>query len=319
MRAIQEKNGVLTWDEAPDPRPAAGEVLIRIAATAVNRADLAQRAGRYPPPPGASPILGLECSGRIEAVGDGVEDSRLGQEVCALLSGGGYAEKAVCPAAHALPLPLGLDLYTAAAVPEVFATAWLNLKLEGRLAPGERVLLHAGASGVGTAAIQLCKVWGNAVAVTVGSRDKCRRCLDLGAELAFDRHHDSWEDSLKEWGGVDLILDPVGGNYLEANLRSLRSRGRLVNIGLLGGAEGKLSLGRLLVKRLSIIGSVLRSRSVEEKNLIMNGLSREVWPLLEDGRVRPILEQTLPIEEAEAAHQLIAGNQTVGKVVLKVE
>ncbi len=309
----------MVWAEAPDPVPSEGEILIRVGATAVNRADLAQRAGRYPPPPGASLILGLECSGRIEQVGPGVDPAQVGGEVCALLAGGGYAQKVVCPAGHALPIPEGLDQVSAAAVPEVFATAWLNLKLEGALAEGERVLVHAGASGVGTAAIQLCKAWGNPVFVTVGSPEKCRFCGQLGAEGTFKRHQGSWEEAVKEWGGADVILDPVGGNYLEANLRSLRARGRLVNIGLLGGTEGNLSLGRLLVKRLTVKGSVLRSRSVAEKNRVIQGLAQEVWPLLEQGRVKPIIDRRMPITQAEEAHRVIAGNQTIGKVVLTVE
>lgn len=319
MKAIVERKGVLQWLEVADPSPGEGEVLIRVRATAVNRADLAQRAGRYPPPPGASEILGLECAGVIEKVGPGVSPERVGEQVCALLAGGGYAQRVTCPSTHALPLPDGFDFTTAAAVPEVFATAWLNLKLEAGLAKGEQVLIHAGASGVGTAAIQLCRLWGNPVFATVGSEAKCARCLELGAEQAWNRHRGAWEPAVKEWGGADVILDPVGGDYLEPNLRSLRSRGRLINIGLLGGAEGTLSMGRLLVKRLTVRGSVLRSRSVAEKDVVMEGLNREVWPALADGRLAAVIDRRMPITQVEQAHGLLKSNETVGKVVLEVE
>jgi NADPH:quinone reductase-like Zn-dependent oxidoreductase len=207
----------------------------------------------------------------------------------------------------------------AAAVPEVFTTAWLNLKGEGKLSKGERVLVHAGASGVGTAAIQLCAAWGNPVVVTVGSEDKCRRALELGAELAVDRHQGPWGPQAKAKGKFDVILDPVGGNYLESNIHALNPGGRLVNIGLMGGKEGTLPLGPLLSKRLQIKGSVLRSRDDQEKSDILRGLYREVWPLLEKRLAAPVIFEVLPIEEAEAAHQLLKSNETVGKIVLEVK
>ncbi|MEZ4317077.1 MAG: NAD(P)H-quinone oxidoreductase [Myxococcota bacterium] len=317
MNAIEDRDG-LVWVPVPTPVPGPGEVRIRIAATAVNRADLVQRSGAYPPPPGASAILGLECAGRIDAVGEGVRDRSVGDEVVALLAGGGYAEQVCCPASHTLPLPAGFTMERAAAVVEVFATAWLNLRLEGALAEGEHVLVHAGASGVGTAAIQLCVAWGNPVFATVGSEAKAERCRALGAAGTAVRHAGPWGPAVREWGGADVILDPVGGSYLESNVHALRPRGRLVNIGLMGGREGTLPLGPLLVKRLSVKGSVLRSRSIAEKNVVMAGLEREVWPLLADGSVAPVIDRVVDIREAEAAHQAVQRNDTVGKVVLAV-
>ncbi|MBT9583982.1 NAD(P)H-quinone oxidoreductase [bacterium] len=318
MKAIQIIDGRLRWSEFPTPKPGPGQVLLKVAATAVNRADLSQRSGRYPPPPGASEILGLECSGTVAQLGPGVVAPALGTEVCALLSGGGYAEYVCVPASHTLPIPTGLTLEEAGAVPEVFATAWLNLKLEGQLQPDEHVLVHAGASGVGTACIQLCKAWGNPVFVTVGSEEKARFCLDLGASGAANRRAGPWSVAVKEWGGADVILDPVGAHYLQDNILSLRPRGRLINIGLMGGSEGTLPLGPVLVKRLTVKGSVLRSRSVQEKNVVMQGLHHEVWPLLEEGAVRLIVDRVLSIEEAETAHAVVQSDATVGKVIMTV-
>lgn len=317
MKAIQIVDGKLVWSEVARPSLAPHEVLLRTCATAVNRADLVQRSGNYPPPPGASDILGLECSGIIEEVGSEVDPSRVGEAVCALLAGGGYAELVAVPATHVLPVPAGMSLEMAAGVPEVFATAWLNLRLEGQLKAGERVLVHAGASGVGTAAIQLCVVWGNPVFATVGSDAKVQRCLSLGVTAAANYREGPWGNRVREWGGADVILDPVGALYLESNVHALRPGGRLISIGLMGGREGTLPMGPVLVKRLTLRGSVLRSRSLEEKNAILEGLSREVWPLLESGAVRPIIETVMPIEQAEEAHALVASNQTVGKVILR--
>jgi putative PIG3 family NAD(P)H quinone oxidoreductase len=318
MKVIVEQDGVLVWSDAESAKPGSGQVRLKIAATAVNRADLVQRAGHYPPPPGVTEILGLECSGVVMDRAPDVAWPEVGQEVCALLAGGGYAEEVVLPAAHVLPVPRGLSLVEAAAVPEVFTTAWLNLREEGALKPGERVLIHAGASGVGTAAIQLCVAWGNPVVVTVGSEEKCQRAMSLGAELAVDRKDGPWGPKVKVNGKFDVILDPVGGAYLEANIWSLNRGGRLVNIGLMGGREGTLPLAPVLTKRLQIKGSVLRSRHDQEKTRILAGLRKEVWPLLEDQTVRPIIHTVMPIEQSEAAHRLVAGNKTVGKVVLKV-
>jgi putative PIG3 family NAD(P)H quinone oxidoreductase len=318
MKAILIRDGQLVWDEAPTPELKEGEVLIKVRASAINRADLSQRSGRYPPPPGASDILGLECSGVIEKVGPGVTGREVGQEVCALLAGGGYAEYVAVPASHTLPPPQGIDLETAAGIVEVYATAWLNLRLEGELKEGERVLVHAGASGVGTACIQLCKAWGNPIFVTVGDQSKREYCHNLGASASADRHDGPWDEAVRSWGGADVILDPVGGSYLEMNVNVLNPRGRLVNIGLMGGAQGTLPMGVMMVKRLTLRGSVLRSRAREEKDLVIAGLFREVWPLLESGQVKPIIDKVFPIQEAEQAHALVSSNETIGKVLLRV-
>lgn len=318
MKAIRIVDDKLVWSQAETPVVKAGEVLVKTAASAVNRADLAQRSGRYPPPPGASDILGLECSGTIVEKSPEVTDLEVGDEVCALLSGGGYAEFVAVPATHTLPIPKGYSLEQAGGLPEVLATAWLNLRLEAALQPGERVLVHAGASGVGTASIQLCRAWANPVWATVGNSEKVQICKELGAVDAFDRNQGPWLEGIRAVGGVDVILDPVGAAYLADNILALRPRGRLINIGLLGGQEGKLPMGPVLVKRLSLKGSVLRSRSWEEKNLVIQGLLREVWPLLENGQVRLIVDQVFPVEEAEQAHARIESNQSIGKVLLRM-
>ena len=318
MRAIQDIDGRLTWGQAETPSPGPDEIRVRVAATAVNRADLVQRSGHYPPPPGASTVLGLECAGVVDEVGEQVRWPRPGDEVCALLSGGGYAEYAVLPANHALPIPNGLSLLEAAAIPEVFTTAWLNLRREGELQDGERVLIHAAASGVGTAALQLCQIWGNPTFAIVGSAAKEQRCLALGAEATANRKDGPWLGKVRAWGNADVILDPVGGSILESNIHALRERGRLVNIGLLGGREGTLPLGALLTKRLTVRGSVLRSRSVAEKAEILSALSDDVWPLLNRGAIRPIIQDVLDIERAQEAHELVARDVTVGKIVLRV-
>ena len=318
MWAIEEIDGSLVWTETSPPVAGPGEIRVRVQASAVNRADLVQRAGHYPPPPGASLILGLECAGVVDQLGSGVEWPKVGEPVCALLSGGGYAEYAVFPASHALPIPTGLTMNEAAALPEVFTTAWLNLRREGGLQKGERVLVHAAASGVGTAALQLCRAWGNPTFATVGSAEKARRCQELGAEECADRHDGPWLAKVKAWGPVDVILDPVGGEYLEPNILCLRSGGRLINIGLMGGGGGSLQLGLVLVKRLTIRGSVLRSRSDDEKTEILAGVRREVWPLFESGQLHPIVERSFPITEVEEAHRLLASNQTFGKLILEI-
>lgn len=318
MHCIQEVEGKLCWVQADSPRLEPGCLKIKVAATAVNRADLVQRQGQYPPPPGASEILGLECSGRVVEVCDDEDDFQVGDKVVALLSGGGYAEEVVVPRGQVLPLPAGLSLHEGAALPEVFATAWLNLRLEGELKEQERVLIHAAGSGVGTAAVQLCAAWGNPVVGSLRSPEKVQQILDLGALAVVNTKEQDWPESAASHGGFDLILDPIGGSLLESNVRLLNLRGRLVNIGLMGGAAGTLPLGRLLMRRLTIKGSVLRSRSTQDKSLICDGLKQEVWPLLECAKVRPIIDSIFPIQEAEAAHQKVASNQTVGKVVLRL-
>lgn len=320
MKAIKVNGERLDWTDAETPSAGVGEVRIRVLATAVNRADLVQRSGGYPPPPGASEILGLECAGEVLDVGEGVTRVAPGDRVCALLAGGGYAEQVVVPAGQVLPIPQGLDFIQAAALPEVFATAFLNLYMEAGLTSGETVLLHAGASGVGTAAIQLCAVTGSECFVTAGSAEKVARCVALGAAGGWDRHDGSFVEAVRGWSdsGVDVILDPVGGSYLADNLSVLNVDGRLVIIGLMGGAETTVHLGLMMVKRLRIIGSTLRARPISAKAAVMDRLAGEVWPHIESGRIKPIIEEVVPIEETDRAHQLIAGDQTVGKVILTV-
>lgn len=321
MRAIQVEGDALVWGDAPSPMPDAGEIKISNRASAINRADLAQRSGGYPPPAGASTILGLECAGVVEAIGDGVTQFAIGDQVCALLSGGGYADEVVVPAVQALPIPAGLSFNEAAALPEVFATAYLNLFMEAGLAGQETVLLHAGASGVGTAAIQLCKSFGSPCFVTAGSDDKIARCVALGAQGGANRHDGGFADKVGVWTndkGFDVILDPVGAAYLEDNMASLNMDGRLVLIGLMGGASADLRLDRMLMKRLRIIGSTLRARPVEAKAAIMKALHDRVWPLIESGDITPIVEEVVPIAEAGRAHDLIASDTTFGKVILEI-
>ena len=318
MKAITIEGERLSWEEVDEPQAGVGEVLIAVHATAVNRADLVQRSGGYPPPPGASEILGLECAGEVLATGEGVSRVKPGDRVCALLAGGGYAERVSVPAGQVLPVPAGLDMLEAAALPEVFATAYLNLHMEAGLERGERVLIHAGASGVGTAAIQLCQTTNNPCFVTVGSAQKIERCVALGAEAGWDRHQGSFLDAVRQWGGVDVVLDPVGAGYLADNLSCLNVDGRLALIGLMGGAQSEVSLATVVMKRIRIIGSTLRARSVAAKSLVMDGLQRDVWPQLEAGSIVPIIDEVLPIESAERAHDLMASDQTFGKLVLQI-
>ncbi|MDP6970592.1 MAG: NAD(P)H-quinone oxidoreductase, partial [Pseudomonadales bacterium] len=268
MKAIVVAGDGLVWQEVDAPRVGVGEVRIEVAASAINRADLAQRAGAYPPPPGASSIMGLECSGVVTETGEGVQRVSVGDEVCALLAGGGYAEQVVVPAGQVLKVPRGLSMEQAAAIPEVFATAYLNLYMEANLQPGELVVLHAGASGVGTAGIQLCKATHNPVFVTAGNEEKIAQCVGLGADAGWDRHQGSFRDAVSAWSqgqGADVILDPVGGSYLADNLASLRLDGRLVIIGLMGGATSEVNLGLMIMKRLRVIGSTLRARTISAK------------------------------------------------------
>jgi len=320
VKAIVVRGDRLDWADVSGPDLGPGQVRVRVRATAVNRADLLQRSGFYPPPPGASAILGLEAAGEVVEAGSDT-GWHPGDRVCALLAGGGYAEEVVVPAGHLLPIPDGMDFAHAAALPEVLATAWLNLWGEAALRPGERVLLHAGASGVGTAAIQLCGAFGNPCWVTAGADDKIARCVALGARGGANRKSDDFAERVAEWTdghGMDVILDPVGAAYLERNVRSLATGGRLVLIGLLSGREAPLDLGRMLVKRLRIVGSTLRARSDADKAAIIADLRARVWPLVEKGEVVPVIDRVLPITEADAAHKAIASDQTFGKVVLVV-
>lgn len=321
MKAIQVENDTLTWDDVPNLTPCRGEVLIEIFATAVNRADLAQRAGRYPPPSGASEILGLECAGVIVDIGEGVAASRLGQRVCALLSGGGYAEYVTAPSSQVVRIPDGLDFIHATALPEVFATAYVNLFLEAQLKPGESALLHAGASGVGTAAIQLCREFQNTCFVTAGTDAKIEYCRSLGATNGCVRTESNFADCVLEWTaghGVNVILDPVGGSYLEDNLRCLAHDGRLVVIGLMGGGSATLPLRPLMAKRQRIIGSTLRARNIAAKARIMSELEAKVWPLIDAEKIVPVVQEVYSIQIVEQAHEQIASNTTIGKIVLQV-
>ena len=316
----EEREGKpLEWREVERPEPGPGEVLIQVAATAVNRADLVQRRGAYAPPPGASHILGLECSGIVAALGEGVEGWSVGDEVCALLTGGGYADYAVAPAECVMPVPKGLSLSQAAALPEVVCTAWLNLFIEAGLVPGEVAMVHAAASGVGTAALQMCKALGIEVVATA-SGSKQGPVEHHGATVFVDRKSEDFVERVREeYGGVDVILCPVGADYLERNLSVLNRKGRLVLIGLMGGRSAEINLGRLLVKRQRLIGSVLRARPVEEKAPLIREIVEKVWPMVEEGSLRPVIHDFVHISEAEAAHALVASNETIGKVVLVVD
>jgi putative PIG3 family NAD(P)H quinone oxidoreductase len=318
---IVNSDSSMSWADAEQPQVGAGDVLIRVRASAINRADLMQRRGFYPPPPGASAIMGLECAGEVAAVGDGVSRWKVGDQVCALLSGGGYAEYAIAPHGSVLPLPAGLGFEQAAALPEVFATAWLNLFIEAGLKPGEKVVLHAGASGVGTAGIQLCKAFGNPCFITAGSDEKIQACIELGASAGSNRNSGGFLEQATVFageGGVNVILDPVGGTYLEDNLKLLGMNGRLVLIGLMGGSKTEIELAMLMMKRLRIIGSTLRARPIDEKATVMQQLEALVWPKLASGDIKPIVDTVFPIAEIEAAHDLVASDKTLGKVILTV-
>ena len=321
MRVISvSETGDLLWTEAADLVPSPAEILIDVKATAINRADLMQRKGLYPPPPGAPETMGLECAGIVMAVGRDVTHHQVGDRVCALLAGGGYAEQAVVDQGSALKIPDNLDFEQAAAIPEVFATAWLNLFIEAALQPGERVVLHAGASGVGTAAIQLCHAFGSESFVTAGSASKIEACLKLGAKGGHNRRDGGFIDALRAlWPqGADVILDPVGASYLAENLEALTLNGRLVLIGLMGGSRSEIDLAKLMMKRLRVVGSTLRARPLEEKASIMAELSQYVWQKISQGEIVPIIQQVFPIQSASAAHELMASDVTIGKVVLKV-
>ena len=311
---------VLRPVERPDPVPAAGEVLIRVHAAGVNRPDVIQRQGHYPPPPGASDIPGLEVAGVIESLGDSVDGWRVGDRVCALLAGGGYATKCVAPARQCLPVPETLDFASAAAIPEAFFTVWTNVFDRGRLQRGERALFHGGASGIGTTAIQLAVARGARVFVNAGSADKCKACEALGAERAINYRTEDFVQvvrALTANAGVDMILDIVGGSYINRDLAALAMDGRLVVIGFMEGEPtASVDLRRVLGRRLTITGSALRPRTVAEKGQIADTLQREVWPLLERGVVKPIIDRTFRLADAAAAHRLMESSGHVGKIVL---
>jgi NADPH2:quinone reductase len=311
---------VLQAVERPDPVPAPGEVLIRVAAAGVNRPDVMQRRGGYPPPKGASDIPGLEVAGDIVRLGDGVSDWKVGDRVCALVAGGGYATLCVAPSPQCLPVPAGLDAIAAAAIPETFFTVWTNVFDRGRLTAGETALFHGGTGGIGTTAIQLASARGARVLATAGSDEKCRACESLGAAAAINYRTTDFVQAvqtLTSGRGVDLILDIVGGSYVGRNLMALAVDGRLVQIGLQSGeASVPVDFGRILGRRLTITGSTLRPRSVAEKGQIAASLRRDVWPLIERGAVKPIVHRTFPLREAAAAHRLMESSEHIGKIVL---
>jgi putative PIG3 family NAD(P)H quinone oxidoreductase len=300
--------------EVPDAVAGAGEVLVDVVATAVNRADLLQRQGFYEPPPGASPYPGLECSGVISALGEGVQGWSVGDRVCALLAGGGYAEKVAVPVGQLLPVPAGLSLVEAAALPEVTCTVWSNVFQLAALQPGERLLVHGGTSGIGTCAIQLAARHGAVVTVTVGSAEKAARAVELGASRAVLYR----EEDFVEAGPFDVILDNMGAKYLERNVSALATNGRLVVIGMQGGVKGELNLGALMAKRASVHATSLRARPTEEKAAIVGAVLAAVWPAVEAGEVRPVIDQVLPLEQVAEAHRVLESSGHVGKVVLQV-
>ena len=314
---------VLRPVERPDPVPGDGEVLIRVAAAGVNRPDVMQRKGLYPPPDGASDLPGLEVAGEIAALGHGATDWRPGDRVCALLSGGGYATLCLAPAAQCLPIPRGLDFVSAAAIPETFFTVWTNVFERGHLQAGESALVHGGGSGIGTTAIQLATQRGARVFATAGSDEKCRACEQLGATRAINYRAHDFVDAIRDLTGgrgVDLVLDIVGGSYVARNLAVLGVDGRLVQIGLMEGeAIAAVDFRRVLGRRLTITGSTLRPRSVEEKGRIAAALRREVWPLLEAGAVRPVIGRTFPLAQAGDAHRMMESGDYVGKLVLTID
>jgi len=313
---------VLRAVERKDPTPGAGEVRIRVAAAGVNRPDVLQRRGAYPPPPGASDLPGLEVAGEIDVLGSGVSEWHVGDRVCALLAGGGYATLCTAPAVQCLPIPRGIDFVAAAAMPETFFTVWTNVFDRGKLRAGESALFHGGSSGIGTTAIQLAVARGSRVLATAGSDEKCRACEQLGAERAINYRTEDFVEIVKQvtqGRGVDLILDIVGGDYIARDLAALAVEGRLVVIGFMGGDTATIDFRRVLGRRLTITGSTLRPRSPAEKGEIATALRWEVWPLVEQGVVKPIVYRTFPLEEAAAAHRLMESSEHVGKIVLTTE
>jgi len=323
MRAIvvTEPGGpeVLAVEQVPDPAPAPAEVVIEIAAAGVNRADIMQRQGLYPPPPGAPPYPGLECSGRIAALGSEVTDWQVGDDVCALLAGGGYAEQVAVPAGQVLPLPPGIGVVDAAALPEAACTVYANVFMQAALAPGETFLVHGGSSGIGTMAIQLGHALGARVACTAGSPAKLERCRELGADLAISYRDEDFVEAIDQFTdgrGADVILDIVGAAYLAQNVRALATGGRLIVIGMQGGTTGELNLAELLAKRASIFAASLRARPAGEKAAVVSATQANVWPLIGSGKVVPVIDQILPLEQAAQAHRLLDASQHIGKILL---
>ncbi|GGD12170.1 NAD(P)H-quinone oxidoreductase [Nocardioides daphniae] len=312
---------VLTVVDLPDLTPGAGEVLVEVVATAVNKADTLQRKGFYPAPPGASEVLGLECSGRVAALGEGVTDWQVGDEVCALLAGGGYASQVVVPQGQLMPVPEGVDLVSAAALPEVAATVWSNVFMTAGLDSGDSFLVHGGAGGIGTFAIQLASAMGIKVFTTAGSAEKLAVCAELGADVTINYREESFLEVVREatdGRGVDVVLDNMGAKYLADNVSALADDGRLVIIGMQGGVKAELNISQLLAKRGSVIATSLRARPEEQKALICADVVEHVWPLVADGQVQPVVHEVLPLEEVARAHQLMDDSGHVGKIVLKV-
>ncbi|MET8693875.1 NAD(P)H-quinone oxidoreductase [Streptomyces bauhiniae] len=309
----------LTWTEVPDPVPGEGEVLVEVVASAVNRADIMQRQGHYDPPPGASAYPGLECSGRIAALGPGVSGWSVGDEVCALLAGGGYAQKVVIPAGQLLPVPEGIDLKQAAALPEVACTVWSNVFMLAHLRPGELLLVHGGSSGIGTMAIQLAKAIGARVAVTAGTKEKLDFCAELGADILINYRDQDFVAEIEratDGKGADVILDNMGAKYLGRNVETLAVNGRLMIIGMQGGTKGELNIGLLLGKRGAVSATSLRARPLSEKAAIVAAVREHVWPLIASGVVRPVVDREVPMTDAAEGHRVVEGSGHIGKVLL---
>lgn len=321
---VAESADQLLWQQVPDIVPGRGEVLIKVSAAGVNRADLLQAAGLYPPPPGASELLGMEVSGVVAAVADDVGDWSPGQEVCALLAGGGYAEYVAAPAGQVLPIPDGIDLQDSAGIPEVACTVWSNVAMTAHLSKGQLILIQGGASGVGSHAIQVARALGARVAVTAGSPAKLDLCRELGAEITINYHDEDFVARVKEatdGAGADVILDIMGASYLDRNIDALASDGQLVIIGMQGGIKGELNIAKLLSKRARVIGTTLRGRPAtgpSSKSAVVAATANSVWPMIADGRVRPVIGARLPIQQAAEAHRLLSSGQVTGKIVLTV-
>ncbi|GEE00399.1 NAD(P)H quinone oxidoreductase [Gordonia spumicola] len=320
MRAIVG-SGLLDVTDLPDPVPAPGEVIVDVAAAGVNRADILQAAGKYPPPPGASDVLGLEVSGTVSAIGDGVSGWSIGDEVCALLAGGGYAERVAVPAPQLMPVPRGVDVASAAALPEVACTVMSNVVLTAHLGPGELFLVHGGSSGIGTHAVQLAHALGARVAVTARNQAKLDTCRELGADIGIDYTAERFDDVIAAEGGADVILDIIGAKYLQQNVRALNTGGRLVIIGMQGGIKAELNIAALMSKRAAVIGTTLRARPVTgpgSKAMIVAETVARTWPLIESGHVRPIIDSVFDLADASAAHARLDSGDAVGKVLLTV-
>ncbi len=325
MRVIEIHHSAELYDlivsEQAMPTPGPHQVLIKTVAAGVNRPDIMQCKGLYPPPPGASPIVGLEVAGQVVEVGSEVRDFKIGDRLCALVNGGGYAEYCLVSASCCLPIPNGFSFIAAAGLPETFFTVWSNVFDQAQLQAGERLLVHGGASGIGTTAIQLAKALGSQVLVTAGSDEKCQRCLDLGADLAINYHKQDFVDAVQDHTagkGVNVILDMIGGDYLPRNLKCLSLDGRLQLIALQNGSKSDINLASLLMKRLTVAGSTLRPRSDEFKAKIARQLYQIVWPLLESGQINPVIDSVFPLSQANAAHRLMESNRHIGKIILEI-